>query len=137
MLAFSLSPASLGLISLLLKRTEVKLQRTTSQREEHLTPSDSSLSLSPVHFLSWDCCSDRQNPLRLVLRYGIESTLLPSSLTCQDDSFSYYCNEPVKPTMQSMIGCKQWDFRANVLLLENNAASGILRITGKLNSEQK
>lgn len=132
--SFLLPPASLDLISLLLKRTEVKLQKTYSHREEQITPSDSSFSLSPADFLSWDCCSDRQNPLRLVLWRGIESTFLPSSLTRQNDSFSYYCDEPVKPTMQSMMGCKQWHFRANVFILENNAASWILRIIGKLDS---
>lgn len=45
-----LPPASLGLISLLLKRTEVKLQRTYSHGE-HITPSDS-LRLAPSLLLT-------------------------------------------------------------------------------------
>lgn len=45
-----LPPASLGLISPLLKRTEAKLQRTYSH-EEHITPSDS-LCLAPSVLLT-------------------------------------------------------------------------------------
>lgn len=130
-----LPPASLGLISPLLKRTEVKLQRTYSHGE-HIAP----LSLPPscsLPLLGLLFRPTQPTQTRPVVWDRVDVSPLSSSLTRQNDSFSYYCNEPVKPALQSMMACKQWNFRANVFILENTAVSLILRIIGKLISLQK